>query len=359
MKKKEFIGKTINNLNVIAPVDSFVCRCTECGELKIYQKGDLIAGTARCSCKDNIIPEDTKDNKDTITVSLEDTKQKSHYPLMDINDFYPETINNEYTNDNNEVKEEPKKRKSRYNPDNDKYIGKKYNMLTILKKDPNDKAKYICLCDCGNKKSLRLANITKNNQPTKSCGCLLQSKRKNNTNKESTETISSVNIKIDDVFGDLTIIKIGIKNKEGVQYYTCKCSCGTITSVSETDLLSGKKYNCGCQNRDLSGRRVGKLTIKEKDPNDKTKYICKCDCGNIRSVKAVSLLARKITSCGCSSRGRKPAGYQKRYGRLVIEDKYLNDSNIWIYRCKCDCGNTIETSEGNLEHGITTSCGKC
>lgn len=55
----------------------------------------------------------------------------------------------------------------------------------------------------------------------------------------------------------------------------------------------------------------------------------------------------------------QPAGYQKRYGRLVIEDKYLNDSNIWIYRCKCDCGNTIETSEGNLEHGITTSCGKC
>ena len=183
MKKKEFIGKTINNLNVIAPVDSYLCRCTKCGTLNIYQKGDLLAGTAKCSCKDTIISEEnTKDNEDTIAVSLEDVKQKSHYPLMDINDFYPETTSKEYTNDDNEVKEElqkpKKKRKSRYNPENDKYLGKKYHMLTILKKDPENKDKYICLCDCGNKKSLRLANITKNNQPTKSCGCL-RSKRKN------------------------------------------------------------------------------------------------------------------------------------------------------------------------------------
>lgn len=41
-----------------------------------------------------------------------------------------------------------------------------------------------------------------------------------------------------------------------------------------------------------------------------------------------------------------------RYGRLIV---ISYDSKKWI--CKCDCGNILKTSKGNLHTGDTKSCG--
>lgn len=51
-------------------------------------------------------------------------------------------------------------------------IGKKFNRFTIIKRDKNrNQLKYfICKCDCGTIKSIRLSNLK--NGHTKSCGCL-------------------------------------------------------------------------------------------------------------------------------------------------------------------------------------------
>lgn len=46
-------------------------------------------------------------------------------------------------------------------------IGKKYNMLTVLKKDKP--GYYICRCDCGNIRTIKTYNLTSGS--TKSCGC--------------------------------------------------------------------------------------------------------------------------------------------------------------------------------------------
>jgi hypothetical protein len=55
----------------------------------------------------------------------------------------------------------------------DKFIGKKFNKLTILKIVGRDKKSQIiceCKCDCGNQKSFTFAHIKIGH--TKSCGCL-------------------------------------------------------------------------------------------------------------------------------------------------------------------------------------------
>ena len=53
----------------------------------------------------------------------------------------------------------------------DNIIGKKFNMLTCIKKDEEkDKRYYIFKCDCGNEKSIILCNVT--GGYSKSCGCL-------------------------------------------------------------------------------------------------------------------------------------------------------------------------------------------
>lgn len=61
---------------------------------------------------------------------------------------------------------------------------------------------------------------------------------------------------------------------------------------------------------DLSGQRFGRLTVLKLEKQEQRiikgkkygqiyYYLCKCDCGNILTVKRSLLLANKTTSCGC------------------------------------------------------------
>ena len=64
---------------------------------------------------------------------------------------------------------------------------------------------------------------------------------------------------------------------------------------------------------DLTGKKYGKLTVIERaesSPNGKVRWICKCDCGRIKSKSVFShdLISGKVKSCGClyheSNKGR-------------------------------------------------------
>lgn len=47
----------------------------------------------------------------------------------------------------------------------------------------------------------------------------------------------------------------------------------------------------------------------------------------------------------------------KRYGKLVVlELDHIERSNRY-WKCSCQCGGTAVVREGNLQHGITKSCG--
>lgn len=53
---------------------------------------------------------------------------------------------------------------------------------------------------------------------------------------------------------------------------------------------------------DLVGKRFGRWTAIEKDPQHNRKWICKCDCGTVKSVYANNLTRGKTVSCGCHKR---------------------------------------------------------
>lgn len=66
--------------------------------------------------------------------------------------------------------------------------GKKYNRLTVISYDGADKfgnAKWLCLCDCGNSKSIVGVNLRKS--LIQSCGCYRKEKSK--------ETLTKLNFK--------------------------------------------------------------------------------------------------------------------------------------------------------------------
>ena len=117
-------------------------------------------------------------------------------------------------------------------------------------------------------------------------------------------------------FEDLTGKKFGrwtvlsrAPNRGTRTAWTCKCECGTVKDILSCHLKSGRSKSCGCLRRevleqrtiDLTGKRFGMLTVIAKDttPSCRTRWICKCDCGNIKSIEGIHLTQGKITSCGC------------------------------------------------------------
>ena len=54
-------------------------------------------------------------------------------------------------------------------------IGEKYGKLTIVdifRKPPENRLYAYCICDCGNKKDVRVTSILSKKKPVRSCGCL-------------------------------------------------------------------------------------------------------------------------------------------------------------------------------------------
>ena len=56
--------------------------------------------------------------------------------------------------------------------------------------------------------------------------------------------------------------------------------------------------------QDLTGKRFGRLTVLGEAPHvgERTAWRCRCDCGDVKVVKAVYLNSGETTSCGCYKR---------------------------------------------------------
>lgn len=161
-------------------------------------------------------------------------------------------------------------------------------------------------------------------------------------------------------FGMLTAIE-RVKMPDGKSKWKCRCDCGNITYVTAGHLNAGTSTSCGCKNKsDLTGKRFGKLTVL-KDSGKRKKgnvlWECRCDCGNDCLKPTNELNSGFARSCGCV--WRKSAVHAgDRFGRLTaIEPTDKRECRAVVWRCKCDCGNEAEVRSTELTNGHTTSCG--
>lgn len=81
--------------------------------------------------------------------------------------------------------------------------------------------------------------------------------------------------------------------------------------------------------RCFPGKAFGKWTIIERDTVNRKKYICKCECGTIRPVSQ-SNLGRASFSCGCTP--RPPYVYRK--PRKHTKHPLHGTWRQMIYRCE-------------------------
>lgn len=172
-------------------------------------------------------------------------------------------------------------------------------------------------------------------------------------------------------FNNLTIIE-----ELGGGKVKCRCDCGNVCTLNKSNVVRGLQKTCGkCPRvvsdetkrkkiKDCVGQRFGRLVVVQELGG--RRVLCHCDCGNDKIVNKSHLLHGEIRSCGCLM--GLPAGVPRlyrskvkpgqRFGRLVVLDPVgNNEKGSYVYRCKCDCGNTCDVSAENLINGDTKSCG--
>ena len=116
-------------------------------------------------------------------------------------------------------------------------------------------------------------------------------------------------------FGDWTVLSYDENSKGGTAKWICRCVCGKEKSVSGPSLRRGTSLGCGCRKAKNArenngtfvneiGNRYGKLVVIAKDEElsiakHRAYWICKCDCGNFKTVSSKCLRDGKTKSCGC------------------------------------------------------------
>lgn len=173
-------------------------------------------------------------------------------------------------------------------------------------------------------------------------------------------------------FGHLVVTRPGKGALAGGRKKTtwiCDCDCGTKEYEALTARLrNGEVTSCGCMNlyyarkRKLQkdkniGKKIGIFVVLNKDPDDFTRYICKCNCGRTFTVSQGNLQQTK--SCGCQKTGgRNWLDIEgKRYGKLVAIRRIGSSKQKALWEFQCDCGNTIQKPVSYVTSGDTRSCG--
>lgn len=160
-------------------------------------------------------------------------------------------------------------------------------------------------------------------------------------------------------YGKLTAIKYMGKSK-----WLCKCDCGNEKIIYGGHLGNGHTKSCGCMRpprNNLIGKNFGYLTPIEWLGNGK--WLCECKCGNQTEVETSNLTSGNTKSCGCyqkeqASKTTLKSLIGQRFGKLlVIEQVENNKFGHTCYKCQCDCGGTTIVDSAHLRNGNTNSCG--
>lgn len=166
----------------------------------------------------------------------------------------------------------------------------------------------------------------------KKCGKIFETYKKNSifcsrSCKSRNSNINKRKNLVGKKFGKLLVVE---QNFE-IRKCKCKCDCGNETWVMTSNLVKGNTQSCGCLHKNMShleGQRFGKLiALKQEFRNNKSGYLCQCDCGNTTWVATSSLKLGRTKSCGCIY-NKSIANNSK--VKKYIEENYKENTNLKI-----------------------------
>jgi hypothetical protein len=121
-----------------------------------------------------------------------------------------------------------------------------------------------------------------------------------------------------ETFGELVIVKQANKPSNSGKIYECLCSCGEVSEVTATLLISGQTKSCGCRGKTRLqiGEKFGMLYVEafSKTVSSSVIWLCKCDCGGYIEKSTKFLRGSKNLNCGCHPKAKKSGDSAKTHG---------------------------------------------
>lgn len=114
----------------------------------------------------------------------------------------------------------------------------------------------------------------------------------------------------------------------------------------------------GRKEKNLIGLKFNTWTVVEKDISKDSYWICRCNCGRIKSISKARLMSKEIITCECikiSNRSKDMIG--KKFGKLTILNFAYKKDDRYFWLCECECGSKTTVCGSLLRQGRTKSCG--
>lgn len=187
-----------------------------------------------------------------------------------------------------------------------------------------------------------------------------------------------------DITGERMDMVVAIKRTgtayEGSAVWLFQCDCGNQIETTASSMNRKKVKSCGCRTGhnkispkrlNLVGQKFGKLTVIEPagvNKNQRTQWLCECDCGQRVIALGNGLKTGNTKSCGCFQKERQRLAGKKnlhvltgmKFGRLTAIKRVENRGKDVCWLCDCDCGNTAIVRAKDLSSSrdrSTKSCG--
>lgn len=165
-------------------------------------------------------------------------------------------------------------------------------------------------------------------------------------------------------FGKLVAIR-RVENTDNCWLF--KCDCGNEKVMRKINVTRGKAVSCGCYRKEIfsqqhlknikysgniEGMRSGKLVaIKPVSPEQNSRWIVRCDCGNELILHPSLIENNRRTSCGCVEREKILHNARSSNIKKLKEVKsswfHKNGSTIISTRNKSGCVGVCFTKQYN------------
>ena len=230
-------------------------------------------------------------------------------------------------------------------------MGQTFGRLKVMERAQNSAAgaaRWLCQCSfCGIEKPL--------------LGCDLRHRLRHRDGQSCFCGVGQPPIDLTgQVFDRLTVLERA-PNKGRSACWLCRCSCGSETIVRGTSLRRGESRSCGCiRVNDLTGRVFGHLKVIQAAPRKSGAacWLCVCDCGVKKAIRASSLIDGLTRSCGCRMGGKKAQTFQgvpcaKGHSGL----RYVKDRGcVECVRLRNKSKKPASTTQRSAEGGRTEPC---
>ncbi|NFT07643.1 hypothetical protein FDF26_11310 [Clostridium botulinum] len=99
---------------------------------------------------------------------------------------------------------------------------------------------------------------------------------------------------------------------------------------------------------ELTSKKFGRLTVIERAENSKwgkTRWVCKCNCGKVKTVLGEHLRKGRIVSCGCYNKEKK--------SNLIHGERHSRIYSIWCdMKYRCSDSNSAKRRKNYYDRGI-------